>query len=63
MASRVGATIMRARDLGVITADRARSLQVQLSSQGRRTNEPLPVEEEKPLLLGAKFSAKSPASR
>lgn len=48
----VGAIIMRARDLGVITADRARSLQIQLSSQGWRYNEPVPVADEKPLLLG-----------
>lgn len=48
----VGAIIMRARDLGVISADRARSLQIQLSSQGWRTNEPVPVADEKPVLLG-----------
>ena len=42
---------MRARDLGVISADRARSLQIQLSSQGWRTNEPVPVADEKPVLL------------
>lgn len=48
----VGAIIMRARDLGVIDANRARSLQIQLSSQGWRTNEPVPVADEKPLLLG-----------
>lgn len=47
----VGAIIMRARDLGVISADRARSLQIQLSSQGWRTNEPVPVADEKPVLL------------
>ena len=34
----VGAIIMRARDLGILSADRARSLQIQLSSQGWRTN-------------------------
>lgn len=48
----VGAIIMRARDLGVISADRARSLQIQLSSQGWRTNEPVPVADEKPVLFG-----------
>jgi Zn-dependent peptidase ImmA (M78 family)/transcriptional regulator with XRE-family HTH domain len=48
----VGAIIMRARDLGVISAERARSLQIQLSSQGWRTNEPVPVANEEPLLLG-----------
>lgn len=49
----VGALIMRARDLGVIGADRARSLQIQLSSQGwRSSGEPVAVADEKPLLLG-----------
>lgn len=48
----VGAIIMRARDLGVISANRARSLQIQLSSQGWRTIEPVPVADEKPVLLG-----------
>ncbi len=48
----VGAIIMRARDLGVISAHRARSLQIQLSSQGWRTNEPVPVADEKPVLFG-----------
>lgn len=47
----VGAIIMRARDLGVISADRARSLQIQLSSQGWRYDEPVPVAQERPLLL------------
>jgi Zn-dependent peptidase ImmA (M78 family)/transcriptional regulator with XRE-family HTH domain len=48
----VGAIIIRARDLGVISADRARSLQIQLASQGWRYNEPVPVADETPLLLG-----------
>ena len=48
----VGAIIMRARDLGVLSADRARSLQIQWSSQGWRHNEPVAVADEKPLLLG-----------
>jgi Zn-dependent peptidase ImmA (M78 family) len=49
----VGALIMRARDLGVIGTDRARSLQIQLSSQGwRSAGEPVPVADERPLLLG-----------
>lgn len=47
----VGAIIIRARDLGVISANRARSLQIQLSSQGWRNNEPVPVADEKPVLL------------
>ncbi len=49
----VGALIIRARDLGVIGPDRARSLQIQLSSQGWRSgDEPVPVADEKPLLFG-----------
>lgn len=48
----VAAIIIRARDLDVITADRARSLQIQLSSQGWRHSEPVAVADEKPLLLG-----------
>lgn len=47
----VGAIIIRARDLGVISADRARSLQIQLSSQGWRREEPVPVADERPVLL------------
>ncbi|MCP2286759.1 protein of unknown function (DUF955) [Promicromonospora umidemergens] len=48
----VGAAVMRARDLGVISEQRARSLQIQISSQGWRTSEPIPVADETPLLLG-----------
>lgn len=49
----VGALVMRARDLGVIGRDRARSLQIQLSSQGWRSGgEPVRVTDERPLLLG-----------
>lgn len=47
----VAALIMRARDLGVITAARARSLQIQSSSQGWRTAEPVEVATERSLLL------------
>ncbi len=47
----VGAIIIRARDLKVISADRARSLQIQLSAQGWRTNEPVHVTDERPVLL------------
>lgn len=62
----VGAIIMRARDLGIISANRARSLQIQLSSQGWRTNEPVPVADEKPVLLGQavrKVYGKQPAAK
>lgn len=48
----VGAIIMRARELRIITPDRARSLQIQLSSQGWRDGEPVPVADEQPLLFG-----------
>lgn len=49
----VGAIIMRARDLRIITSERARSLQIQLSSLGWRDPaiEPVPVSDERPLLL------------
>jgi Zn-dependent peptidase ImmA (M78 family)/transcriptional regulator with XRE-family HTH domain len=47
----VSAIIIRARDLGIISPQRTRSLLIQASSQGWRTNEPVPVAEEKPLLL------------
>lgn len=62
----VAAIIMRARDLGVISADRARSLQIQLSSQGWRHAEPVAVADEKPLLLGQalrKVYGEQPAAR
>ena len=49
----VGAIIIRARNLGIITPERARSLQIQLSSLGWRDAdvEPVEVMSEKPLLL------------
>lgn len=49
----VGAIIMRAQHLGIITSDRARSLQIQLSSLGWRDPnvEPVLVADERPLLL------------
>ncbi|WP_366181236.1 XRE family transcriptional regulator [Actinomyces timonensis] len=49
----VGAIIMRARDTGAISAQRARSLQIQLSSLGWRDPaiEPVDVTSERPLLL------------
>lgn len=62
----VGATIIRSRDLGVISASRARSLQIQLSSQGWRDNEPVPVADEKPALLNQalrKVYGKQPTAR
>lgn len=47
----VGAIIKRAELLGIISARRARSLHIQLSSQGWRCNEPVEVPGERPLLL------------
>lgn len=47
----VGAIIRRARNRGVITSDRYRSLNIQLSSAGWKTNEPVEVADEKPLLF------------
>lgn len=47
----VAALIVRACDLGVITAQRKRSLFIQLSSQGWRRAEPVPVATEKPILI------------
>ena len=49
----VGAIIMRCRNLGIISSNRARSLQIQLSSLGWRDPdiEPVPVADERPLLL------------
>lgn len=47
----VAAILRRSRDLGVISSDRYRSLSIQHSSQGWRTNEPVEVADELPLLL------------
>lgn len=47
----IAASISRAHTLGIISADRYRSLQIQLSSRGWRKQEPVNVGEEHPLLL------------
>lgn len=47
----VAALIRRAKDLGVITSTRYRSLSIQLSSQGWRHDEPVDVPQETPQLL------------
>lgn len=47
----VAAIVMRARDLGLIGASRARSLQIQMSSQGWRTEEPVEVPVEHAMLF------------
>ena len=47
----VGALIRRAKDLGIINQDRYRSLNIQLSSDGWRRNEPVEVATEVPALL------------
>lgn len=48
----VAAIVKRASDLDVITPQRARSLYIQMSSQGWRSNEPVAVAPERHLLLG-----------
>ncbi|MGW6697245.1 helix-turn-helix domain-containing protein [Nocardia sp. NPDC055049] len=52
----VGAITRRARDLSVISSQRYRSLAIQLSSQGWRTDEPVEVADEKPLLVSQALS-------
>ena len=47
----IAASISRARTLDIISAERYRSLQIQLSSRGWRKQEPVNVGEEHPLLL------------
>lgn len=47
----LAALIRRAKDLGIITAARYRSLSIQISSQGWRLNEPVDVAQETPRLL------------
>jgi Zn-dependent peptidase ImmA (M78 family)/DNA-binding XRE family transcriptional regulator len=47
----IAAIIRRAKDLGVITAARYRSLSIQISSQGWRLNEPVEVGQEAPRLM------------
>lgn len=47
----VGAILKRANMLQLISDDRYRSLSIQLASQGWRTNEPVKVGHERPLLL------------
>jgi Zn-dependent peptidase ImmA (M78 family)/transcriptional regulator with XRE-family HTH domain len=47
----VGAIIHRAQDLELISASRAKSLYIQWSSAGWRSEEPVPVAKERPLLL------------
>lgn len=47
----IAASISRARALGIISSERYRSLQIQLSSRGWRKQEPVNVGEEHPLLL------------
>lgn len=48
----VGAIIMRAKTLALISPERARSLFIQLSARGWRTTEPVDVAQERPLLFG-----------
>jgi Zn-dependent peptidase ImmA (M78 family)/DNA-binding XRE family transcriptional regulator len=47
----VAAIIVRAADLGVISAERKRTLMIQMSSNGWRRDEPVQVAEEHPILV------------
>lgn len=47
----VGAIIVRAAELGAISPERKRTLMIQLSSNGWRRAEPVPVADEQPILL------------
>lgn len=47
----IGASIVRAQRLGLISAERARSLHIQLSARGWRSDEPVEVATERPLLF------------
>ncbi len=47
----IQAIVMRARNLGLISRDRQRSLMIQISSRGWRKNEPVTVRGESPMLL------------
>lgn len=48
----VGAIVRRSKDLGVISPARYRSLNIQISSQGWRRQEPVEVAHEEPRLIG-----------
>lgn len=48
----VGAIVSRAATLGLISPERKRSLNIQINGRGWRYHEPVPVGDEKPLLLG-----------
>lgn len=47
----ISSMISRASNLGIIDADRTRSLQIQLSARGWRKEEPVHVGDEHPILL------------
>lgn len=47
----VGAIIVRAAELRVISGERKRTLMIQMSSSGWRRNEPVPIAEEQAILL------------
>lgn len=63
----ISGLIMRARKLGIIDMDRARSLMVQLSARGWRKREPVHVELERPValkqILGAQFGSVESAEK
>lgn len=53
----ISALIRRSLDLGLIDRERRRSLEIQLSSRGWRTSEPVDVPAEAPQLLGKAVAA------
>lgn len=53
----IQALIQRGRDLGLISADRHRSLMIQVSSRGWRRQEPVEVGVEQPILLWRMLSS------
>ena len=63
----ISGLIMRAAKLGIINADRMRSLMVQLSARGWRKQEPVHVELERPValkqILGMQFGTVESAER
>lgn len=58
----IQALIQRGRDLGLISADRQRSLMIQISSRGWRKQEPVEVGIEQPILLWRLLSSAYGAS-
>ncbi|WP_442870656.1 ImmA/IrrE family metallo-endopeptidase [Clavibacter sp. CT19] len=58
----VGAIIMHAKRNGILSEQRARTLQIQLSSRGWRENEPVDVVRERPVLFAQALNQVFPTS-